>query len=140
MQQPQQATMTSNISRLMMANLMEAWCDNRLRCSSSSGVFKAPDARFVDHSTLQITAADGSFNCSLSPSTVMLVLGGKPVAAIVNANSFGDGGVWIQISCPSRTRQKESFWLELYVPNVAAVAVPRQHGSMSQQLQHGSKA
>ena len=92
-----------------MANLMEAWCDNRLRCSSSNSVFKSPDARFVDHNTLQLTAEDHSFVCSVSPSTVMLVLDGNPVAAIVNANSFGDVGVWIQISCPN-------FWMEVYVP------------------------
>jgi hypothetical protein len=111
--------MTSNISKLMMANLMEAWCDNKLRCSSSRGVFKPPDARFLDHSTLQITAADGSFNCSLSPSTVTLIVGGNPMTAVVNANSFGDNGVWIQVSC--RCHGKDIFWLELYVPNTAAV-------------------
>ncbi len=124
--------MTSNISRLMMANLMEAFCDNRLRVTSSRSVFKKPDARFLDHNTLQITAADGSFNCSLSPSAVTLVLGPAPVAAVVNANSFGDNGVWIQVSC--RCHGKENFWLELYVPNASAVLRP------PQQLQQGSKA
>lgn len=95
---------------------MEAWCDNRLRGSSSRGVFKQPDASFVDHNTMQITAADRSFVCSLSPSTVMLVLDGKPVTAVVTANSFGDNGVWIQVSC--RGHNNENFWLELYVPTL----------------------
>ena len=123
-----------------MANLMEAWCDNRLRCSSSRGVFKAPDARFVDHTTLQITAADGSFVCSLSPSTVMLVLAGNPLASVVNANSVGDNGVWVQVSSElsCRCHGKENFWLELYVPNTAAVAargIAAERGNALQQLQ-----
>ena len=105
---------------------MEAWGDNRLRCSSSRGVFKKPrfaagfagDASFVDHNTMQLTAVDGSFVCSVSPSAVMLVLDGKSVAAIVTANSFGDNGVWIQISCPN-------FWLELYVPTLSEKEIQR---------------
>ncbi len=113
-----------------MANLMEAFCDNRLRVTSSRSVFKKPD------NTLRITAADGSFNCSLSPSTVTLVLGGNPMTAVVNANSFGDNGVWIQVSC--RCHGKENFWLELYVPNTTAVAargIAAERGSALQQLQ-----
>ena len=114
--------MSSNISRLMMVNLMEALCANRLRCTSSRCVFKPPrsaagfagTASFINHTTLQLTAADGSFVCSLSPSTVVLVLDGKPAAAVVTANSFGDNGVWIQVSC--RCQKNESFWLEAYVP------------------------
>jgi hypothetical protein len=120
----------------MMANLMEAWCDNRLRVTSSRSVFKNPDARFVDHNTLQITTADGSFNCSLSPSTVTLMVGGNIMTAVVNANSFGDNGVWIQVSC--RCHGKDIFWLELYVPNTAAVAargIAAERGSALQQLQ-----
>ncbi len=119
-----------------MANLMEAWCDNRLRVTSSRSVFKNPDARFVDHNTLQITTADGSFNCSLSPSTVTLMVGGNIMTAVVNANSFGDNGVWIQVSC--RCHGKDIFWLELYVPNTAAVAargIAAERGSALQQLQ-----
>ncbi len=81
-----------------MVNLMEALCANRLCCTSSRCVFKLPTSSFINHTTLQLTAADGSFVCSLSPSTVMLVLDGKPVAAVVTANSFGDNGVWIQVS------------------------------------------
>ena len=122
-----------NISKLMMANLMEAWRDNRLRCASSRGVFKAPDARFLYNNALQITAADGSFVCSLSPSTVTLLVDGKPQFAAVNANSFGDNGVWIQVSCSCRNQQ--IFWLEIYVPN--HLQPPKQQGSM---LQRGSKA
>ena len=101
---------------MMMSNMIEAWGDNRLRCSSSRGVFKTPDASFVDHNTMQLT--DGSFVCSVSPSAVMLVLDSKPVAAIVTANSFGDNGVWIQISCPN-------FWLELYVPTLSEKEIQR---------------
>ena len=97
-----------------MVNLMEALCANRLRCTSSRCVFKPPTASFINHTTLQLKAPDGSFDCSLSPSTVMLVLDGKPVAAVVTANSFGDNGVWIQVSC--RCQKNESFWLEAYVP------------------------
>ena len=82
-----------NISKLMMANLMEAWQDNRLRCASSRGVFKAPDARFLYNNTLQITAADGSFVCSLSPSAVTLLVDGNPQTPVVTASSFGDNGV-----------------------------------------------
>jgi hypothetical protein len=117
--------MSASISKLMMSNLMEAWAENRLRCSSSRGVFKTPDASFVDHNTMQITAADGSFVCSLSPSTVALVLDGKTMAAVVTANSFGDAGVWIQVSClpaataavaAGRCSPQDIFWLELYVP------------------------
>ena len=115
--------MTSNISKLMMSNLMDAWCDSRLRCSSSRSVFKAPDSRFIDHSTLQITAADGSFTCSLSPSTVTLIVKGKPVAAVVNANSFGDNGVWVQVT-------SSTFWMELYVPTIAARGSVAAHGSV----------
>ena len=111
--------MASNITKLMMANLIEAWGDNRLRCSSSRGVFKTPTVRFVDHNTLQLTAEDRSFICSVSPSTVTLVLDGNTQTASVNANSFGDNGVWIQVSC--RGHEKDIFWLELYVPNTAAV-------------------
>ena len=98
----------------MMVDLMEALCANRLRITSSRCVFKLPTASFINHTTLQITAADGSFVCSLSPSTVMLVLDDKPMAAVVTANSFGDNGVWIQLSC--RCQNNENFWLELYVP------------------------
>ena len=117
-----------------MVELMEAFCANRLRITSSRSVFKQPEASFVNHTTLQITAADGSFVCSLSPSTVMLVLDDIPRSAVVTANSFGDNGVWIQVSC-------HSFWMELYVPNTVAVAArgaPATRGP--QQLQHGSKA
>ena len=117
-----------NISKLMMANLMEAWRDNRLRCASSRGVFKAPDARFLDNNTMKITAADGSFVCCLSPMFVTLVLDGKPQFAAVNANSFGDNGVWIQVSCSCRNQQ--IFWLEIYVPN--HIQQPKQQGSMLQ--------
>ena len=120
----------------MMANLMEAFCDNRLRVTSSRSVFKKPDARFVDHNTLQITAADGSFNCSLSPSTVTLMVGGNIMTAVVNANSFGDNGVWVQVSC--RCHGKDNFWLELYVPNTTAVAargIAAERGRALQQLQ-----
>ena len=115
--------MTSNISKLMMSNLMDAWCEGRLRCSSSRSVFKAPDSRFIDHSTLQITAADGSFTWSLSPSTVTLIVKGKPVAAVVNANSFGDNGVWVQVT-------SSTFWMELYVPTIAARGSVAAHGSV----------
>jgi hypothetical protein len=110
----------------MMVDLMEAFCANRLRITSSRSVFKKPEASFVNHTTLQITAADCSFVCSLSPSTVMLVLDDIPRSAVVTANSFGDNGVWIQVSC-------HSFWMELYVPNTAAVAA---RGGLPQQLQH----
>ena len=112
--------MATNITKLMMANLIEAWGDNRLRCSSSRGVFKQPTARFVDHNTLQLTAEDRSFICSVSPSTVTLVIDGNTQTASVNANSFGDNGVWIQVSC--RCHEKDIFWLELYVPNTATAA------------------
>ena len=126
-----------------MANLMEAWCDNRLRITSSRSVFKKPEASFVDHNTLQITAADFSFVCSLSPSTVMLVLApafAGPLASVVNANSFGDNGVWVQVSSElsCRCHGKENFWLELYVPNTAAVAargIAAERGNALQQLQ-----
>ena len=124
----------------MMANLMEAWQDNRLRCTSSRGVFKAPTARFLDNNTLQLTAADGSFTCCVSPRFVTLVLDGNPQFAAVNANSFGDNvsrsereAVWIQVSCSCRNQQ--IFWLEIYVPN--HIQPPKQQGSM---LQRGSKA
>jgi hypothetical protein len=111
--------MASNISKLMLANLMEAWCDNRLRCSSSRGVFKTPTTRFIDHTTLHLTAEDSSFIRSVSPRFVTLVLDGTPQSATVNANSFGDNGarsereaLWIEVSC--RCNGKEIFWLELY--------------------------
>ena len=116
--------MAANITKLMLANLMEAWCDNRLRCSSSRGVFKAPTARFIDHNTLQLTAEDRSFVCSVSPSFVTLVLDGTPRFATVNANSFGDNGVWIQV------QDNDVFWLELYVPNTAARGIAAERGSM----------
>ena len=114
-----------------MVDLMEAFCANRLRITSSRSVFKKPEASFVNHTTLQITAADGSFVCSLSPSTVMLVLDDIPRSAVVTANSFGDNGsrsereaLWIQVSC-------HSFWMELYVPNTAE---PAARGSALPQL------
>ena len=123
--------MATNITKLMMANLIEAWGDNRLRCSSSRGVFKQPTVRFVDHNTLQLTAEDSSFTCSVSPMLVKLVIDGTPQVASLNANSFGDNGVWIQVSC--RCRDKDVFWLELYVPNTASVAargIAAERGSM----------
>ena len=113
-----------NITKLMMANLMEAWQDNRLRCASSRGIFKPPDARFLYNNALQITAADGSFVCSLSPSAVTLIVGGNTQTPVVTANSFGDNGVWIQVSCSCRNQQ--IFWLEVYVPN--HIQPPKQQG------------
>ena len=100
---------------------------------ASRGVFKTPTVRFVDHNTLQLTAEDSSFTCSVSPMLVTLVIDGTPQVASLNANSFGDNGVWIQVSC--RCRDKDVFWLELYVPNTASVAargIAAERGSMLQ--------
>ena len=109
MQQPM-----SSISKDMMTNLIEAWLDGRLRCSSSRSVFKSPDARFIDNDMMQITAADGSFYCSVSPRSVLLQINGETRPAVVTSNSFGDVGVWVQIS--AREPESGVFWLELYVP------------------------
>ena len=135
--QTSKTSMAANITKLMMANLIEAWGDNRLRCSSSRGVFKQPTARFVDHNTLQLTAEDSSFTCSVSPMLVTLVIDGTPQVASVNANSFGDNGarsergaLWIQVSC--RCHDKDVFWLELYAPSAAARGIAAERGSMLQ--------
>ena len=98
-----------------MTTLNKDGCDMRLRCSSRDAASKHTTARFLNGNKLQITAAD--FVCVLAAGAVTLTINGRPTEAVVAANSFGVGGVWIQIASGS------DFWIEVYVPSRRAEAL-----------------
>lgn len=107
--------MSTHISELMMLNLADAWDDGRLRISSNGSIFKSPDVNFVNRKIMHISTVDDRFKCSLtSGSEIILQTNGICVnidVITLNANSFGETGVWIQIE-----NNRGNFWLEIYAP------------------------
>ena len=100
------------ISDAIIQTLTEAMCDGRLRVSCSESVYRAPSVFLIHRKTINFTTASCSFNCSVSAANgVLLQLQGKAEVPQVNANQFGDAGVWVQISC-------RAFWMEIYAPTL----------------------
>ncbi len=97
-----------------MQNLISAFRDGRLRVSSSGSVHMAPDVTLVHRTTIHISTASGSFNCSISAiAGVVLLIGSKQQAPVVNANSIEDTGAWIQI-------KEDNLWIEIHAPMLTA--------------------
>ena len=102
--------MPSPISDAMILNLIDALYEGRLRISSSGSVYRTPDVSLIHRNTLHVTAP--SFHCSLSAAGgVLLQVQGKAETPAVNANLFGEMGVWIQV-------RSNGFWMEIYVPTL----------------------
>jgi hypothetical protein len=93
-----------------MQNLISAFRDGNLRVSSSGSVHMAPEVILVHHTTIHISTASGSFDCSVSAKGgVVLLVRGKQQTPAVNANLVDDTAAWIQIN-------GDDFWIDIHVP------------------------
>jgi hypothetical protein len=98
------------ISDAIIKILAEAICDGRLRVSCSESVYRAPSVLLIHRKAINIASC--RFNCNIAAEYgVLLQLQGKAETPLVNANLFGDAGVWIQIHC-------RDFWMEIYAPTL----------------------